>query len=274
MPVRVCTAGELEALLAKESLAEAAPLLLGANFTVSAALFPAVIVNGKVAPLKVNSELVVLAEDTTIFAPLALSVAVVVLFEPTVTLPKLVLVGETLNVPTPCEVPVPVKGTVKEGLEPLETTVMLPVATPLARGRKNTVNVIFCPADSVAGSVIPVRPNAEPLEFVDEIVTGDDPVFVNVSGNVTTLPTFADPKFMLPELATSFPLLLVVVPLEVPLAGRPQPFTASETVGLEALLVNEIVPNIRCATLGANLIVTAVLLPEARVKGNPGELIL
>ena len=63
MPVNASTVVELDALLTKESFPDAAPLLWGTNLTVRETLLPAETVMGNVAPLKVNSELVVVAEE-------------------------------------------------------------------------------------------------------------------------------------------------------------------------------------------------------------------
>ena len=48
---------EFEALLAKETRPEAAPVACGVNATVNCTLLPAGIVTGKDSPLRVNSEL-------------------------------------------------------------------------------------------------------------------------------------------------------------------------------------------------------------------------
>lgn len=97
VPVSDSTAGEFTALLTNESVPAAAPELVGEKCTVRGTLCPAATVRGKEIPLTVNSELVVVAEETTTLAPEALRVAETVLLEPTVTLPKFALAGETVN---------------------------------------------------------------------------------------------------------------------------------------------------------------------------------
>ena len=139
MPVNAWTAGELDALLTKESLPDAAPLLWGANLTVRETLLPAETVMGNVAPLKVNSELVVVAEEITTLEPTALKLAAIVLLVPTVTLPRLALVGETAKVPPACAVPD--KGMDTVGLLALDITVRLPLTVPPTVGLNNTLNV-------------------------------------------------------------------------------------------------------------------------------------
>ena len=74
VPLNESTA-EFEALLAKETAAEAAPLACGVNATVNCTLLPAAIVTGKDSPLRVNSELLRLADVTVTLAPVALSCA-------------------------------------------------------------------------------------------------------------------------------------------------------------------------------------------------------
>ena len=76
LPVSDCVAVALEALLTKAKLAEAAPDACGAKVTVNVAELPAAIVSGREMPLSVNSELVMLADDTVTDPVLALSVPV------------------------------------------------------------------------------------------------------------------------------------------------------------------------------------------------------
>src|SRR2546430_5752728 len=59
------------ALLLNERLPEAEPLVCGTNFTVNDALFPAAMVKGRDTPLKLNSELFTVAEETVTDAPVA-----------------------------------------------------------------------------------------------------------------------------------------------------------------------------------------------------------
>jgi hypothetical protein len=76
LPVRASRAGESEASLAKDVLAVAVPLACGLNVTVNAALWPAAMVEGRERPLRANSEVLVVAEETVMLEPVALSVAV------------------------------------------------------------------------------------------------------------------------------------------------------------------------------------------------------
>ncbi len=96
-PVKVSIVGLVGALLLKEMLPDAVPLLCGVNVTFTGVLCPAARVSGNEAPLKLNSGLLVLADETVTLEPLALSVAVKLLFWPTVMLPKSNAAGDNSN---------------------------------------------------------------------------------------------------------------------------------------------------------------------------------
>ena len=127
---------EVEALLAKESMAEAVPDVCGAKTTVIGTLCPAAMVSGKATPLTENSGLLTLAEDTVTLAPVALSVPACDALLPTATLPKLSELGETVS--WPCEVPVPLSAIVSVGFDASELTVIVPIR-PVAVGGANVV---------------------------------------------------------------------------------------------------------------------------------------
>ena len=76
VPVTTSVVDGAEALLAKEMFAEAVPLVWGANVTVKGTLCPAAMVRGRAMPLKPNSVLLELPEDTVTLEPVALSVPV------------------------------------------------------------------------------------------------------------------------------------------------------------------------------------------------------
>ena len=80
---------------------------------------------------------------------------------PTVTLPKLRLVG--LAPRPPGEIPVPDSGMVRVGFEASDVMVTLPLALPADDGANETLNVALCPVVSVTGVVIPLKLNPEPL---------------------------------------------------------------------------------------------------------------
>jgi hypothetical protein len=80
---------------------------------------------------------------------------------PTVTLPKLRLLGFDPRVPS--ATPVPDNGMFRVGFEAFDVTVTLPLALAADCGVKVAVKVVLCPAASVTGVVIPVRLNPVPL---------------------------------------------------------------------------------------------------------------
>ena len=97
-PVAEKVDGEFVALSVMVNVDEVEPLLPGLKFTPTEILCPAAIVVGKVKLLSVNSWLVVVAAEIVTGADPALNVTVCVDVDPTVTLPKLKLVGETVRV--------------------------------------------------------------------------------------------------------------------------------------------------------------------------------
>ena len=96
---------------------------------------------------------------------------------PTVTLPKLSVVG--LAAKAPADTPVPVTGMVKVGLGAFDVRVTFPLAAPLAAGVNVTLKVAVCPAFSVRGAVIPLSARPAPLIPTWEIVTLAPPVLIN-----------------------------------------------------------------------------------------------
>jgi hypothetical protein len=136
VPARGRPTFELDALLAKVSIAESAPVLVGLKATRSCALCPAAMVIGKLAPARENCWLLKAAEETITGPPVALKVADWVAVVPIETLPKLSPVGETVNCPT-AVAPVPVNVTVNDG--PAMRT--LPAITPAVCGAKATASV-------------------------------------------------------------------------------------------------------------------------------------
>src|SRR5580700_5538159 len=153
--------GELEALLAKETVPEAAPVACGVNVTVNCTLLPTAIVTGKDSPLRVNSELLTLADVTVTLAPVALSVAGRFSLVPTTTLPKAKLAGVTVN--CPAAVPVPDSARFKVGFDAFEATARFPLALPADDGAKVRLKVMLCPEVRITGGLRPVRLKAAPV---------------------------------------------------------------------------------------------------------------
>jgi len=80
---------------------------------------------------------------------------------PTVTLPKLRLVGFTPSAPG--ATPVPDNGMIRVELGAFEVSVTAPVALAAVVGANVTASVVLCPAVSVTGALIPLRLNPVPL---------------------------------------------------------------------------------------------------------------
>ena len=139
MPVNASTTGVVKALLLKEMLPEAVPLLCGVNVTLTGVLCPAASASGNETPLKLNSGLLVLADETVTLEPLALSVAVKLLFWPTVMLPKSNAAGDNSNWPD--AVAVPESAIDKLEFEASETMTILPLAVPEDLGEKAVLKV-------------------------------------------------------------------------------------------------------------------------------------
>jgi len=158
----------------------AAPDAVGAKLTVNVALCPAVRVTGVVIPLTVNPvPLTLTCETVTLDPPVLVIVSDKGSVLPTVTLPKLRLVGFEVN--APAAIPVADSGIVRVGLEAVEVTVTLPVTLPAAVGVNFTDKVVLCPAVSVKGVVIPLSVNPVPVTLTCETVTLEPPVLVIVS---------------------------------------------------------------------------------------------
>ena len=95
---------------------------------------------------------------------------------PTVTLPKLRLVG--LADSAPAATPVPESGIVRVGFDAFELIVTVPLAPPAEVGVNVTLKVVLAPAARLTGVVMPLRVNPLPLTVAEEIVTLEPPVFV------------------------------------------------------------------------------------------------
>src|SRR5437660_6779170 len=128
-PLKDSATEPLTALLAKVRVAEVLPDACGAKVTANEALCPEAIVSGKEIPLNENSVPVLRAEDTVTEPMLALKVAVFFRLEPTVTFPKLMLVGLTANLPGLTVLPE--SGIETEGLAAFELIVRAPLIGPV-----------------------------------------------------------------------------------------------------------------------------------------------
>jgi hypothetical protein len=205
-PVRVSIVGVFVALLAREMIPDAMPLVRGVKVKVSDALCPAAMVLGKDIPPRLNSGLLEVAEDRLTLEPVAVRVAVRVLLMPTVTLPKFKPVA--LDVSWPAETPFPDRAIVKLGFEAFETIAIPPLVLPPTLGVKRILRVALCPLFRLRGKLRPYKLNPAPVTVAWEIVTVELPELVNVSYWVRLLPTWTLPKLTLSGLAARrFPLV-------------------------------------------------------------------
>ena len=115
----------------------------------------------------------------TLVPPVLVSVSVIEGSPPTVTLPKLMLLG--LSARAPGVTPVPDTPIVSVGFEPFEVMVTVPLAAPVACGAKVTVKLVLCEGFNVSGAVMPLRVKPVPLMLACETLTLVPPVFVSVT---------------------------------------------------------------------------------------------
>ena len=94
-------------------------------------------------------------------------------------MPKERLAGLADSVP--CVTPVPERGMLRLGLDPLEVMLRLPLAAPAAVGLNNTENEVLWPAVNVTGKDNPLKLNPVPLALAAEIVMLVPPLLVKVS---------------------------------------------------------------------------------------------
>lgn len=127
--------GELAALLTSDTDPETAPAVVGVNATLNVVLPPVATAVGSARPLTLNPVPdAVICEIFNVAVPVFWTRIVCELGAPTVTFPKLTLVGLTAIVGCPCAMPSPVKGTTMLGVDELFVTVRLPAMFPAAAG--------------------------------------------------------------------------------------------------------------------------------------------
>jgi len=258
VPVIDCTAGEFAALLENDKEPEVAPLACGVKVTVNGVVWPAASVIGSEIPESVNSPLFILADVIVTEAPLAFKLLLSDELDPTTTLPKLRLVGETAN--WPAAVPVPESVIFSGELDAFDTRDRLPLAAAALAGVKVAVKVTLWLAVSVRGKLNPLIEKPDPLKFACEMVTVDPPVLVTVSDRFVLFPTCTLPNASVVGFAIRSP---GVTP--VPESGmfklESEPFEVMLTLPLAAPLAR-----------GEKSTVNDVLWPAANVKGKVSPL--
>ncbi len=213
--------------------------------------------SGKLSPLTLNSPPVTLALQTVRVAlPELLSVTFRAPLLPTVTSPKLMLVGFKLSRPW---VPVPLRESEVGEFGALLVKERLPVAAPAVAGLKVTSAVVVPPEGRLSGRVIPLTLKPLPVTLALEMVMGALSELLRVTLRVALWPTETSPKSMPAGLRLSCPSASTTIP--VPVSER--------LVGeLSALLGKETLPVTVPATEGANPAKKEAELPFVRVKGK------
>ena len=222
VPPNESTAVESEALLPNEAVAKAVPVACGVNLTINGTLWPAGIVVGNETPLRVNSELLRLTEETVTLAPLALSVAGRLVLDPTATFPKVRLAGFTANWPVPvpeARVAMPESGMFKVALEAEERIARFPPAFPADCGAKVTFKFRCSPAARVTGRSRPLTLNPVPVTETEDTVT-PAPTALSVAGRLVLDPTATFPNASREWLAANCPVLLPLLEVGVPVPER------------------------------------------------------
>lgn len=216
-----------------------APATVGANCTANVVLCPGVSVSGRLSPLMLYPLPVANAAEIVRFDPPELvRVSFNDLEFPTVTLPKLWLVG--FGVICPRATPVPVSAMFSGELVASETTARLPLTAPATVGANLTENVTVCVGVKVTGSVSPVTEKPAPVTLACEMVTLTPPVLVKVSDRLELLLIWTLPKGKLTGFAESVP------------AATPVPARAMFSVGLEPSDVIVTLPLAAPSEAGAN----------------------
>src|SRR5208282_3735519 len=144
-------------------------------------------VAGRVIPESTNSPLLLPAELTITDAPAAVRLPLSEELAPTVTVPKLSVVGETDNCPG--AVPVPESAMLSGEFDAVEAIESDPLAAPEPVGVNVAVKVTLPLGVSVAGNVNPLIEKPVPVTVAAEIETDEPPVLVSVSDKFVLLPT-------------------------------------------------------------------------------------
>lgn len=166
---------------------------VGLKATFSVAFCPGAKVVGVDMPLIVTSfALTLICEMVTLELPLFVSVTLLELELPALTLPKLTAVG-LADMVTVAAVPVPLKATTVGELGALLAMLTLPLSAPAVVGANRAENVVLCPAASVAGVFSPLALYPAPVTVSCAIVSAAVPVLVSVK-----LCDFVSPSTTLP----------------------------------------------------------------------------
>ena len=100
---------------------------------------------------------------------------------PTVTLPRAIVAGLTLNLPWVAPTADPVSKMLRLESAALEAITTLPLSFPAAAGAKVTVNEAVCPGIRVNGALNPEMLKPEPVTESWEMIALDPPTLVTVT---------------------------------------------------------------------------------------------
>jgi hypothetical protein len=237
----------------------AAPAAVGAKMALKAVDCPALRVSGKVGPVKLNALPDAAALDIVAATPpVFVTVTDTVLLVPTVTLPKLALLGFAATEPGASPVP---ESAMLSGEPAASDTIASVVLAALAvAGAKRTVKGKLWFAASVTGTDSPLTKKPAPLTLACEMVTAVPPVLVRVPDLLALLPTCTLPKARLVGVAVNCPGAT-----PVPEIGR--------TTSLEESVANVTFPVKFPPEVGANATLSGALFPACRVSGRARLLI-
>jgi hypothetical protein len=177
VPLSGIASGEPGALLTMETLPLAAPVAVGANFTLNEVLWPAFKVAAE-SPVMLKPDPDAEPDEiATLPVPVFVSVTDIKELLPTARLPKLTTLGFALR--CGCA-PTPTRSTVSVGFDALLVIVTVPAALPVAVGANFAVNVVVWPAFSVIG-LRPLMLKPVPVAAACEIAIALAPEFVSVT---------------------------------------------------------------------------------------------
>ncbi len=179
----------------------AVPATVGAKFTCSVTLAPALTLTGNIVAMLKPLPLTVAALIAPAALPVLKTVTVEVDADPTDICPKLSDEADTVKFATAagCGVPaliaVPASATLNDA-ELLPLMVSEPVAVPAALGAKLTLMVALPPAGTVIGKVVAASENPAPATTAASMVPFAVPEFVIVTDCVALAPTVNCPKLI------------------------------------------------------------------------------
>ena len=178
------------------------PVPVGLNVTLACTDWPALIVWGVVIPFTANKDPVTLIEEIVKLAvPLLFKTRPAVPFDPTVTVPKLIVLGVTDNCGWVAAAAVAERFATTGVLPESPVTVSVPVILPVVLASTATLKLLDWPTPSASGMFSPETLNCPFETFASVMCIAMGPGFVTDTDCVTCFPTVTLPKLMLPVLS-------------------------------------------------------------------------